>query len=403
MPTPASLRKFNANINGDLLDRMVGHQVGLLRYSSRTSMKLIALLEKARDAVAEELRTRLGKVAALGFDRGPVTTHRVARQLAYFQSSLSQIYETIGADIQLDLEELAGYELGFQTALLKGSVPIKVSYVAPGPETLRTLVTGVPITGRLYGEHISTLAASQFVAIHDRVNLGIVRGEGLDEIVRAVMGERRLQYSDGAYNGRKRRAEAEAVVRTSVNHTATQAREELYASNSDVITAVEIVAVLDLSTSAVCQLEDGAIYPLNSGPRPPFHLNCRSVTAPVVKGFDELNPKLKREVNKGDVPEIRAQLDGETSGKITYNDWIRRQNAEIQDFVLGKARGRIFRANSGMHLRRFADKRGLPLTLDELAKKEADLFKALGPKALEDIARWADSATIRRIARKKAS
>ena len=400
MPTPARLRHFNPNVNGELLDKMVGHQVGLLRYSSQTSAKLIALLEGARDAVAEELQTRLKRVAALGFDRGPVTTQRVARQLQYFQSSLNQIYETIGADIQLDLEGLAVYETKFQTALLKGSVPINVSYVAPGPETLKTIVTGVPITTRLYDEHISTLAASQFRAIFDRVNLGIVRGETLPQIMKGVMGERRLRYSDGAFNGRKRRAEIETVVRTAVNHTATQAREELYASNSDVIKAVQFVATLDSRTSLVCSIEDGAIHEIGRGPRPPLHLNCRSITVPVVKGFDELIPGLKAETST--VPEVRAMLDGTTSGKVSYTTWLRRQNAEMQDFVLGASRGRLFRANSGMHLRRFADKRGLPLTLDELAKKESQLFEALGPKALEDIERWTGSATIRRVRRRSA-
>lgn len=55
----------------------------------------------------------------------------------------------------------------------------------------------------------------------------------VDEITRAVIGTKGFTFSDGAWTTRKRQSEAETLVRTSVNHVATQSREELYKANDD--------------------------------------------------------------------------------------------------------------------------------------------------------------------------
>ena len=44
-----------------------------------------------------------------------------------------------------------------------------------------------------------------------------------------------------------------------------------------------MVATLDSRTSSVCRSLDGRVFPVDSGPRPPFHINCRTSFVLVLK------------------------------------------------------------------------------------------------------------------------
>ena len=75
-------------------------------------------------------------------------------------------------------------------------------------------------------------------------------------------------------------AQARSLSRSSVVHAANTSKEEVYKVNP--ITQVEWVSTLDSHTTAYCRGQDGKIYDVGSGPRPPAHYNCRSVTRPLV-------------------------------------------------------------------------------------------------------------------------
>jgi hypothetical protein len=97
--------------------------------------------------------------------------------------------------------------------------------------------------------------------------------------------------------------------------------------------------------------------------------NCRCTTVPVTKSFRELGLDVD-EVPAG----TRASMNGQVPATQTYEQWLRRQSAEVQDDVLGVTKGALFR-RGGLKIRDFINNAGKEYTLDELRKVEAGAFK----------------------------
>ena len=120
-----------------------------------------------------------------------------------------------------------------------------------------------------------------------------------------------------------------------------------------------------------CKARDGKVYPVDSGPRPPAHPNCRSSTSYVLKSWKELGIDLK------EFPEgTRASMDGQVPANVTYNEWLKGKDSTFQDKVLGPTRAKLFR--EGMPVDRFVNKAGDRLTLDKLRERDAEYFRKAG-------------------------
>jgi SPP1 gp7 family putative phage head morphogenesis protein len=203
------------------------------------------------------------------------------------------------------------------------------------------------------------LAGATFRRVRDAIRAGYLEGESLDQIVKRLRGTRAQGYKDGIFEvGRK---QAEAVVRTAVNHTANAARQVSYDANRRFIKGVQWVSVLDGLTTAVCRGRDGQVYPIDSGPRPPAHFGCRSTTIPVLKR---------------NIPD-ESGSDGRVPMTDKYDAWLRRQPRGFQDDVLGKAKAKLFR-DGGLTLDRFINRAGDELTLDQLREREASAWNKAG-------------------------
>lgn len=82
------------------------------------------------------------------------------------------------------------------------------------------------------------------------------------------------------------------------------------------------------------------MLPYNGGV--PRHWNCRSAEIPVTKTWEELGIKGIGETNKG---WERASMFGPVKATTTFDDWLRKQSAAIQDDALGSRRlGDAFRS-----------------------------------------------------------
>lgn len=107
-----------------------------------------------------------------------------------------------------------------------------------------------------------------------------------------------------------------------------------------------------------CASRDGKVYPIDSGPRPPAHVGCRSVTVPKV----------------GDIPGV------EPFKRPTYAEWLAKQPASVQDDILGPTRGRLYRSG-GLKVESFVDRKGSTLSLEELQRRDAAAFQRAGVSA----------------------
>lgn len=352
------------SVNDHLVSSAVRHAVYLERYKTGEVNRVLTFLH--RDIIPDLLATLESRLEA---NKGRTwTTDRLRSLSLSTQSMLRAGMEQAGNGLASHLSAFAVDEAAWQNAIVASTMPIQVEMSIPSVPLLRQLVERTPLEGRVLSEWFSGIADVTASRITREISIGSAEGQTVDQIVQRIRGMSARDLSsftgDGTVQAMNRNIRS--VVRTSVNHISTQAKEASYAANTDVISKVQIVATLDARTTEFCMGIDGKTYPINEGPRPPFHFNCRTTTVPVTKSWRELGLN-RKEATAG----VRASMNGEVSGKLTYEKWLKGQSAEFQDDLLGHERGMLFRRGE-VSLDRFADANAKPLTLSQLKELETE-------------------------------
>lgn len=351
-----------ATVNESLLDSVISHQVGLSRLSTATVRKIVALVNKCEAELVEKMKS---------YDQTTSwTVKRMEKLLQALRDINQEAYNNLLSTLDKDVKALAVYEGEFQTNMMQGVAPVQLDIVTPSAAQLKAAVDARPFQGKLLKEWYKDLNDAQQTRLRGAIRMGFTEGETIDQMVRRVRGTKALQFKDGIMETSRRGAEA--LVRTAVNHTANTARTEVYKANTSVLKGVQWVATLDGRTTMVCSARDGMVMPLDSGPRPPAHINCRSTTVPIMKSWKEMG------INLGEAPEgTRASMDGQVAASTTYDKWLRGRSVAEQEDHLGVAKAKLFR-NGGLTLDKFVDRNGAEYTLDELRKREAGAFEKAG-------------------------
>ena len=259
----------------------------------------------------------------------------------------------LGSELSGNLDEFAKFEAEFAVRAIE-TAGNNVSAVLPQESVLAGIATQRPMK-LLQGEvdelvtldqAIRKFAQNKAKEVRRVIQQGFVQGKPGQQITRDVV---RLI-------NKRARNQAEALVRTAVNHYSSEARAAAHAANSDILEGEEWVSTLDGRITITCASLDGKQFDLEQGPTVPRHWNCRSIRVPVLKqGFGVLGKEGSR-----------ASMHGQVSAKRTYSGWLREQPAEFQDEVLGTERGKLFRAG-GFSLDRFTDSTGKVLNnIDQL-------------------------------------
>lgn len=353
-----------ASVNDVIRDLQIRHSVGIQRLSTDIVRKIVRLLNAADAEIVAKL---LARGATL---EGSFTSVRLKSLLEALRIINHDAHVLLGKELRQELRDLARYEVAFQCDLLSRVIPIAVDFVTPSAPMLDAIITSRPFQGALLKDTVRDLERGKFKLLSNVVRLGMVQGETTDQIVRRVRGTKAANYRDGILQ--VSRTSAERVVRTATNHVANAARETLYAENDDLIKGVQWVATLDTRTCASCAALDGKVQDMGAGPRPPLHLSCRCATVPVTKSWRELG------IDADEFPPgTRASMNGQVSATETYDTWLRKQSASVQDEALGKTRGAAYRRGD-LSVDRFVDTRGNQWTLDELRAREKAAFEKAG-------------------------
>jgi SPP1 gp7 family putative phage head morphogenesis protein len=350
--------------NERLLDAAVRHAVLLERLKAGEVSRIVGLLnrEVIPDLIAR-IEARLARVNLRGLEAGALATQRYRDLIEGLQAVIREGMRRLRDEATSGLVEIGTHEAGWQVRTLSRIAPIEFEFQLPSVQVLRSAVTSRPFQGHLLKDWFAQLEHTTQRKVRAQLNVGLAEGEDTAAIVRRLRGTAEARYTDGILQGTRR--ELESVVRTSVNHVTTHAREETYKANADLVRGVQWVSTLDTRTTMTCSDLDGRVFPVDSGRRPPAHWGCRSTTVPLLKSNRELGLPFK------DAPEgTRASMNGEVPASTTYWEWLERQPAAIQDEALGPARGALLRSGK-VAPEQFVDPRGRPLTLKELARLEA--------------------------------
>lgn len=388
-----------AGVNETLQDSSVRHSVYLIRYGGSLAKRAVTLLDKADADLVNRIRARLEKIDQRGLDLGPATTNRLQRLLVEIRTLNQTLYAALYDVLKTDLTALAKAEVEMTAHRLTAAVGVDFGVNRPAPELLRAAVTSRPFQGRNLRDWAKTAGTDKVRRVSDAVRIGLVEGQTTDQIVGRIRGTRAFAYRDGILEISRRGAEM--VARTAVNHVANRAQNMLYQANGDVIKSVRWVSTLDSRTSAICRSRDGEVYPLGAGPRPPAHPNCRSSVTPITKSWDELSENGSLSPGRGStnmetifrkqlrdrgftaeqieqtIMGARASMNGEVPGALNYSQWLKGQSAALQDDILGKAKGRLFRSG-GLGVDKFVDRAGRELNLSQLRAKYPSAFDDAG-------------------------
>lgn len=348
--------------NQQLVDEALQHGVFLSRYANDEAEKILDLIEK--DVMPEYL----GKLesALNGAKPRSWSAKRTRDVVLGLDGTLRGGLAGVEKKLTKDMQDLAVTEAEWQRLALKKAtnIPI-VDFRKPNPAMLRSIVTDKPFEGELMADWWKRTAANTQEKVARQINIGMAAGESGEQIAKRIRGAARGApgFQQGTVDVLRRNSEA--VTRTAVNHVSTHARQETLNENSDMMKGVRVVATLDGRTTPICQSLDGKIFKLNEGPRPPYHWNCRTTVIPLLKSAAELGLPFDESAVP---PARRAALGGDVPETETYQTWLKRQPADFQDDVLGKARADLFRADR-FTVQQFVDERGRRLTLNELRAK----------------------------------
>jgi SPP1 gp7 family putative phage head morphogenesis protein len=380
--------------NEVLFDRAVRHHVSLLRFAEGQAEAIAAVLQEAEDDLLGQITAAMARGAS------------AARMEAVLASILERRLEVLGEggdQLQEALHGLAEADVDWESSALQGAVPIQLNLATVPLETVRAAamspINGLPLKGWLDG-----IAASDAQRLQQAVNLAVVQGQTIDDLVRRIRGTKANGFQDGVLSTTTRNAQA--LARTAVSHVSNQARELVWDANEDIVQALRWTATLDGRTTTLCMGRDGHMVPIGGSPlpegavqllpegaRPPAHFNCRSLMVAVLDGLAiagnrpfvaDARTRAKREADfrkeaKSEgktLQQVRSEWAASKVGTVpadtTADAWMRRQPKAFQDEVLGPGKAEVFRG--GLPLARFNDASGRSLTLDELRGELSDIL-----------------------------
>lgn len=341
-------------------------QVMLERLKAGEVKKLATFLKQAADVI----RRRLSQGELTDMERG-----RAELQLQTIRTELTAIYGQAGQTMVDGMKDYADFAGGYETRAIDAVLIHGVDVATPAANQIYAAAIARPMTSgktaTLLEPFISEWSSRSVTAIENTVRQGFFEGRTNQQIVKDIIGTKANGYQDGIIDVTRR--SAETVVRTSIQHVAQVARNEVYAANADIVARYEWVSTLDNRTSPSCRALDGREFEIGKGPLPPLHPNCRSSTVPVIN-----NKYIRDTLQQG---ATRVSADGPVPANMSYYEWLKTQPADFQNEAIGPVRAQLLR-DGGLSAQRFQElqlgRNFEPLTLDEMKKLEPVAFNRAG-------------------------
>jgi SPP1 gp7 family putative phage head morphogenesis protein len=326
-----------------LRDRAVRHQIYVRRVGTQLGNEMLETVRARLWLQAEgTLAATLRRARTRGQTRAATQSRALREAFGRIDARARETYQRVREDLRTKLAALAAEEAKHQVGLLR---------MTGANATLRTSARSrarAPWQGGPLSAHLELERQHTLRDLRAQVQLGVTLGESDDEILRRVVGAR---ATPGLFDRSGLRIVG--IGRGAAQHATSQAREAVFDS-AESVAAVQWIATLDSATCPRCAALDGEVFPIGEGPRPPLHIGCegRCTTIGVIHG------------------ERPART-------ITYPKWLASQPAAVQDDVLGRTRGRLFRSGE-LTVDRFVDSQNRVLNLDALRAREPDAFEAAG-------------------------
>lgn len=336
-----------------------------IRHAHFTARFAVSEARGLRKAVVQS--RRLTKRLLADKELSGMTRKQQLRLLTIINKEVTEVYKIEERKTFASMKDFSRSEQDFSLQMLDKGVEAPVSSTTA--RSTDKLVFGTPTNFGGPKKVVISSALRQFGRaktnnILRAVSDGITQGQTNQQIrsgVNAVTSQLATRHAD-------------TLVRTIVNHVSTGSRDALYKKNRDIIKEVRWSSVLDGRTSEICQSLDGNVYPIDSGPRPPAHPNCRSTVVPVIKPEHDILPGIETKTTR-----FARGAEGkvQVGSKVSYGPWLKSQPAAFQNEVLGPARAALFRKGN-LPIDKFVSKNLKPLNLKQLKRLHPTSFDKAG-------------------------
>lgn len=288
------------NPNDELFGLTLRRRIALERYSDKQHRETLKFLDSIKRDVTRKLT------------EGPELSTYSRRQQEQLLASVNEIHRDVYRELtnKLDsnIDATAGDQAGKYAEDLEAvtGAGIRRLSVTKAAETARAR----PLQGKFLKDWLTDLEPAHRGRITQALRISFFEGENISNATRRLRSAINISA-----NGLR------TLIRTSNSHIASSVQGATMEANEDLIEEYEWRSTLDGRTTPICQSRDGQRFKVGKGPMPPAHLQCRSTTTSILKGF----PPPQR---------------------VTYGEWLRAQPASVQDEILGKRRGADYRAGN---------------------------------------------------------
>ena len=265
-----------ANGNQAYIDIAIRRQVLLERIKSGQVRDFVKELKNLEKLIRQTL---------LGLDEeiSDLSRTKLNKLLSQLRIDQGAVFKTATAVFLGDAATIAGVATAQEVLDLKKTVDLRGTKLNEfTKKDIWRKVIQRPITtdGQLLEPWIKDYSDREVKRVNDAIRAGWSQGKTNQQLVQQIIGTKSKNYKDGILETTRRNAST--VVRTSVQHAASAARQETREANQDVIAKYEWLSTLDSVTSTICRSLDGQQFEFGKGPIPPVHPNCRSTTIPVL-------------------------------------------------------------------------------------------------------------------------
>ena len=366
---------FFMAISPELLLAQTPHDIALNQFATKLSRQTIPFLEDAAKYIRNRLNNEWETVASI---------KRLKSLQQDIDNQLSDIYGRMDDLLFSEFQPLSAQEGQFTIDSVNEVLNDDFIMLPVEDQKLWAAVTNAPLlldpkSGPIdFTKFVEGVGANSISKVSNFMGFGYAQGLTLQEMISGIIGTRKNNYKDGLIE--QDRVAAERMVRTSINHIATQTRLKVNHSNKRIVEGYRIIATLDSRTSTICKGYDQTIVMNDDDfkPYPPFHLNCRTTIIDEIKDKALEDSKGTRAANFKAQGDVKAGTVGQVSATTQYYDLLKRQSAAQQDLALGPARGKIFR-NAGLTIPEFrkamVDQMNQPITLSEMAAKNKKILE----------------------------
>ncbi|WP_448506606.1 phage minor head protein [Immundisolibacter sp.] len=325
----------------DILDQLqselIGSGLNIIRMEAATKKAVVKLLND----LEKEITDQIASADVNGVTMTAYRRKRLEKLLADVQSVTKSAYRKAQATATSGMYDVVKAAAADTVDALNGMFGAKIATVSLNAAVLEKLVGETLIEAapsKLWWERQPPDLMQRF---SDQMRLGMAKGETVDQMIQRIRGvpARNGQLAKAGLMDVKRH-QAAALVRTSMQTVANEARMTAYTQNRDLVKGLKWLATLDNRTTPICReldgktwayTDDGDLEPVGHDlpfPGPTAHWNCRSTQIPWLKSWEELTADAggDKELAKrlDDVPEsTRASMNGQVPKSVTYNEWLK--------------------------------------------------------------------------------